>query len=56
MDATADFLSKMTMGLVAYSISTREREYQMLDLPDPDLYDLATLLKRMFGTAPNRRH
>jgi hypothetical protein len=44
MDASADFLSKLTDDLVAHSISTPEPEYQMLDLPDPELYDLDALL------------
>ena len=44
MAANADFLSKLTMGLVGHSLGTVERVYSMHELPDPDLYDLNAML------------
>src|SRR5258708_9613494 len=50
MDASADFLSKLTMGFVAHSVGTPDPEYTVHQLPDPELYDLATIL------AASRKH
>ena len=44
MDANAEFLAKVTLGFVSYSISNRERSYSMGERPDPDLYDLHAIL------------
>jgi hypothetical protein len=42
--ASADFLSKLTGGLVGHSLGTAERIYSMHQRPDPDLYDLDAIL------------
>lgn len=37
---SAQFLAKVTLGLVAYSLSNRERLYSVRDRPDETLYDI----------------
>jgi len=44
MEGSAEFLAKVTMGMVSYSLSGSERTYSMSERPDEDLYDLSTLL------------
>jgi hypothetical protein len=44
MDSSADFLSKLTLGLVSHTIGTAEPEYSMDDRPDAELYDLDAIL------------
>ena len=44
MTESADFLSRVTEGFVSYTIGTEPRRYSMPQLPDPELYDLATVL------------
>src|ERR1700740_2581997 len=44
VDASAQFLAKVTLGLVSYTISSRERSYSMRERPDSDLYDLGAIL------------
>lgn len=44
VQASAEFLAKVTMGMVSYSLSSRQRSYSMDTQPDPDLYDLEVLL------------
>jgi hypothetical protein len=44
INASAEFLAKVTMGLVRFSTSTPERVYQMNERPDEELYDLNALL------------
>ena len=41
MASDAAFMVKVCRGLVSYSIGTRETEYDMREVPDEDLYDLA---------------
>lgn len=43
MDTSAEFLAKVALGFVSYSISSRERSYSMRERPDPDLYDLRAI-------------
>jgi hypothetical protein len=50
MDASADFLSKLTTQFVLQSLSTSEPEYHLPELPDPELYDPTRLL------AASRKH
>lgn len=40
MDASAEFLVKVTLGFVSYSIGSRQRSYSNSERPDPELYDL----------------
>jgi hypothetical protein len=58
MDASAEFLAKVTLGFVSYSISSRERSYSMRERPDPDLYDtdavLAACRKHLAGNDLNQ--
>lgn len=44
MSESADFLSRVTEGIVSYTIGSEPRRYRMSVLPDPELYDLAALL------------
>ena len=42
-ESSAEFLAKVTLGMVSYSISSRERSYSMGERPDETLYDLRVL-------------
>jgi hypothetical protein len=44
MEQSAQFLAKVTKGMVSYSISSRERTYTMRERPDEALYDLNVVL------------
>lgn len=42
---SAVFMAKAGRGLVSYSIGTAERRYTMRDRPEPEFYDLPTLVE-----------
>jgi hypothetical protein len=44
MSASADFMSRVTEGFVSYTIGSEPRRYRMTERPDPELYDLVTIL------------
>ncbi len=50
VDCSADFLSKLTLGLVSYTVGTAETTYIVDPRLDPELYDLDTIL------AASRKH
>jgi hypothetical protein len=58
MNGSAEFLAKVALGFVRYTISSRERSYEMSREPDPDLYDFSALLaacrKHLAGTDLNQ--
>ena len=58
VQASAEFLARATLGLVAYTISTPEPIYSMTERPDADLYDLDVMLaackKHLAGKDLNR--
>ena len=41
---SGEFMAKVCIGLVAYSIGTDGRHYEMHDRPDPELYELDVLV------------
>ena len=45
MERSADFLVKVIKGFTSYSVSSSPREYQVVERPDEDLYDLNVILK-----------
>jgi hypothetical protein len=44
MSESADFMSKVTESFVSYAVGSEPRHYEMTELPDPDLFDLETIL------------
>lgn len=44
MLGSAEFMAAITEGFVSYSIGSKPRQYEMLELPDPELYDLHAIL------------
>ncbi|WP_287184340.1 P-loop NTPase fold protein [Mesorhizobium sp.] len=44
MIESAEFMAKAGRGLVSYSVGTAERRYTMRDRPEPEFYDLQTLV------------
>ena len=44
MSESADFLFRVTEGFVGYTIGSNPRDYEMTVLPDPDLFDLKSIL------------
>jgi hypothetical protein len=44
MSESANFMSRVTEGFVSYTIGSEPRHYDMTVRPDPDLYDLVTIL------------
>lgn len=58
MNANAEFLAKVTLGFVSYSLSSQEPVYEMSQRPDPDLYNLSAIQtacrKHLAATGINR--
>ena len=44
MSDSAEVMVKIGRGLVGYTVGSNPRKYNMSELPDPDLYDLSTIV------------
>jgi hypothetical protein len=44
MSESADFMSGVTESFVSYTVGSEPRHYKMTERPDPELYDLETVL------------
>jgi hypothetical protein len=44
MSESADFMSRVTESFVGYTVGSEPRHYEMTGRPDPDLFDLETIL------------
>jgi hypothetical protein len=44
MSESASFMSGLTEAFVSYAIGSEPRQYEMTVLPDPDLFDLETIV------------